>query len=149
MGTPRTDPPTERRRAARLGARRAGYRGQAAHRGHRHAAATVRAAQAATAADLPEWAIVGSDGQATEYRDGTEWLDHWRHRVDGIETAAFPVAARRRALERLLQANAAVLRAMERRGRVALALDATAAAAQADGQLAAQEQDVALPLAAE
>jgi hypothetical protein len=107
----------------------------------READAMVSAAwERVRAAALPEWAIVGSGGDVTEYRTADEWLDHWRHRVDGIETAEFPIAARRRALERLLEANAEVLRRMEKRGSIAASLDATAAAAQADGRLAAQEQ---------
>ncbi len=113
--------------------------------------ARVRAAQDAEAAALPEWAIVGSDGRATEFRDGEAWLVAWRARVDAIEAAPRSIAGRRAALERFLALNGSVLHRMQQHGSVAAALDATALAAQADGRLVAQEQDDgdAVPLAAE
>ena len=102
------------------------------------------------AAARPDWAIIGSNGATAEFRDAKEWLAEWRRRVDTIEAAPRSIQARRAALERLLTANGPVLRRMERRGRVVLALDATAAAAKADGRLAAEEQDITImPVAAE
>ena len=71
------------------------------------------------------WLLYLTEGHATPCVNGDEWLAEWTRRVRKIEFGDGTPRQRRKALDRLLAANAPAFRAIIQHSSVGVVLDAT------------------------